>query len=349
MSIDLAKADTQEEVATETTETTESRKEDTPAPDPDAEVTTDDSADDAALEGDGAEVTDGAEATDDDVLLTAGIEGLTRDEEGMYVLAVNPDDPSYGVFKGKDQVELLQNIRKGKVASEEYIRELKATQTDKAIKDRIRSRKEDEPLADVVIPVFENILVDTAQRMRVDPQMFAWGKQEWKDLSEADGMMEAYDAKQRVEKARQVAEATFAQQNLDALNDINLREELSSASELLSEYNVGVDDINLDGILDTIESTKSNFTSQGLRRHGRIVAAVTREINRLATPKTEKKIAASVQEKIAKATAKKRKAARTTGDTSGRPNPTSKQTTEYASTQEAMNAALKEWQLAQRK
>lgn len=341
MPIDLANETKGQEGAAPEPETPESRKDDTlvEGEDPEAD------ADASEPTPENAEET---EESEEDALLSAGIEGLSKDEEGNYVMLVNPDDPSYGVFKGKTPAELLQNMRKGKVDSENYIRELKIKQTDSAIRDRMKSKQESEPLDDIQIPDFDSILADAAKRLHVPPEMFGWGRQEWKEYAETEGALDAYEAKRAVEKAKQVAEAAYADANLNALNDINLREELTTVAELLTETGVQLDDINLDDILSKIENDKSNFTKEGLRRHGRIVAAVTREISRLAAPKQERKVQQDVQRKIAEAAAKKKKAARTTGDVPSRPKPTSTKEETYPTTEAAMRAALREYEASRK-
>lgn len=281
------------------------------------------------------ETTEEHEATTPDL---PNIPGLSREADGTLVLLVDPDDATKGVFKGKDTNELLQNVRKGKVDAENYIRELKAKKTG----DSLLSRKTAEEVdIDVQMPEYERILEDVVKRSGIDPQMLMWDKAKWREFEQENGAVETIEVKMAVNKAKQIADATYAEQSTAAINDMSLREETLTVAEMLEKSGLSADDIDYEKIVDTVDNDKKNFNKSGIRRNGRIVAAVHEEISRILDAKKTVTIKKDVETKVAEGLNRK-KAVGSTGAGSGAKLPLKPTSKAPASTSDAVREILAE-------
>jgi hypothetical protein len=237
--------------------------------------------------------------------LEVDLSGLTQDEEGNFVVQVDPEDPSFGVFKGKDLNELFQNILKGKRDSEVYIRQLKASGLDsKGYRGKSKVGEDDAP--DVKFPDFDEILGDQVKRSRLPGEMFRWTKEQWREFEQENGAVETMEVRQQLKDVVKTAEIRYAEENVKSLNDLSLAEETNTVHDLLVDSGVDVSKFDYDAVLEGVYADSKNFNKSGVLRHGRIVAAAAKAVNAITKTTVSTKVEKDVKTKIAENLANKR-------------------------------------------
>lgn len=270
--------------------------------------------------------------------LEIDLSGLTQDDEGNLVIQVDPEDPSFGVFKGKDLNELFQNVLKGKRDSEVYIRQLKASGLDsKGFRGKGKVGEDDAP--DVKFPDFDEILANQVTRSKLPAEMFRWTKEQWREFEQENGAVETMEVRSQLKDVVKAAEIRYAEENVRALNDMSLEEETRTVHDLLVDSGVDVSKFDYDTVLEGVYGDSKNFTKNGVLKHGRIVAAAAREVNKLTKTQVSTKVEKDVKTKIAENLANKR-GVRSEG--ASKAPFKSPQTAAPKNTQEAMNEILRE-------
>lgn len=270
--------------------------------------------------------------------LEIDLSGLSQDEDGNLTLQVDPNDESFGVFKGKDLNELIQNVLKGKRDAEVYIRQLKASGLDtKSFRGKSKVGEDDVP--DVKFPSYEELLSDQIRRSRIPEEIFSWNKEKWREFEQENGAVETMELRQQMKEVTRAAEIRYAEDNVRALNDLSLEEETRTVHDLLVDSGVDTSKFDYEKVLEQVYSDPKNFNRNGVLKHGKIVAATAREINSLTKTKVQTETKKSVETKIAENLAKKRGVSSEGASKAPFKSPNS---APPRSTQDAMNEILRE-------
>lgn len=249
----------------------------------------------------GKTVTNGVETPVPETPVVESIETnhITKDEEGNFVLPVDPENPEGTVYKGKSLDELLFNVKKGIIEKDGTITRMKAQGfSPKAGKDA--NVKGNAPLTDeVVAPNDDKILNEVLKEYGVDPKVMNWTDEEWKDFERENLATQTWALKQKVERVQAVFDSRISEENVVYVNNLNLANEVTLAVDTLVENGYSPSDINLDEVIERVKDNLRYWQKDGVRIPGAIATELTKEITKRVqkTTKTdtEKKIALGIK------------------------------------------------------
>lgn len=238
---------------------------------------------------------DSPEKKETSVDQTIETDHITQDEEGNFVMLVDPENPKSTVYKGKSLDELLFNVKKGIIEHDATISRMKSQGfSPKAGKDA--NVKGNAPITnEVQAPDDDKILNDTLKEFGLDPKVLNWTKEDWQDFERENLATATWELKQKVERAQSVFNARIGEENVVYVNNLNLANEVQLAVDTLVEYGYSPDDINLDEVIERVKSNPRYWQADGIRVPGAIANELTKEITKKAetkaVKKTEKEIA----------------------------------------------------------
>ncbi len=220
---------------------------------------------------------------------------ITKDEDGNFVLPLDPENPEGTVYKGSTLDELFLNVRKGILEKDTTITRMKAqgfkptAGKDARVNGNAPSTSEVEPPDDNAI--FTAVIKDFA----IDPKVLNWTKEEWRTYEQENGAVETMELRQKVNQAKAVSSQRIAEENVLYVNNSNLEQEVSLAVETLVENNLSPDDIDLDAVIERTKTNPRYWHENGVRVPGAILDELRKEIIKKVVKQTEK----TTQKKIA--------------------------------------------------
>jgi len=224
---------------------------------------------------------------------TVEIKSIGKDAEGNFVWIADPSDPKSTVYKGKTIDELLDNAAKGIKEKDTYIGKLKS----QGLIEATKKQAHEEP-PNIQYPDKNKVYQEVFQRSGIDPQFLSYTREQWKEHEKENGAVETMELKEAIRNAAKNAEAIYSQQNVVAINDENLDQETEAISEILKEYKISEEDFaeKYAEVLEAVHSNANNFSANGLRKQGRVVAQATIIIKAMAAGKTEEEIRKKIEE-----------------------------------------------------
>lgn len=227
---------------------------------------------------------------------------ITMDDEGNFVMLVDPENPESTVYKGKSLDELLFNVKKGIIEHDATITRMKKQGfSPKAGKDA--NVKGNAPITNEVQPPDDNkIFNEIIKEFSIDPKVLNWTKEEWLESERENGAVATMELKQQVKQVQAVFNSRISEENVVYVNNLNLANEVQLAVDTLVEYGYSPNDINLDDVIERVKENPRYWQEDGIRVPGAIANELTKEITKLATKKTEKetekKIALTPKSKV---------------------------------------------------
>ena len=224
---------------------------------------------------------------------------ITKDEEGNFVMPLDPENPEGTVYKGKSLDELLFNVKKGIVEKDTTIARMKSQGfSPKAGKDA--NVKGNAPLTNEVTPPDDNkILNEVMKEFRVDPKVLNWTQAEWLESEREIGAVATMELKQQVRQAQSVFNSRISEENVVYVNNLNLANEVQLAVDTLVENGYSPSDINLDEVIERVANNPRYWQEDGIRVPGAIATELTKEITKRVSKTTktdtEKKIALGIK------------------------------------------------------
>ena len=247
--------------------------------------------------------------TETDGAAEISIKSITRDSKGNFEWRVNPDDENSTVYKGKTLDELFQNAAQGIGEKDSFIKKLQADGGKVGPSRKFTGPEvEDGTGQKVDFPEYGQVLTDVANKAGVDIQMLTWSDEKWQELEQEKGTRAVLRMEDRVKQVKAQADAIFAEQNTEALNTYSLYEETEAVQNLLDEAKIPATDFDYDAILAKVHAEPNNFLKNGIRKNGRITAAVARAIAEIVTKRAKTEGRTETEEEIATARLKKGKA-----------------------------------------
>lgn len=276
-------------------------------------------------------------------------DAIKRDEDGNLTWQPNPEKAPHIIYKGKDPNELFSNIAKNIVDKEEYIGQLKSQVKTPGIKVVTVNARTGAPQAtkespsadsvDIVWPDHNEILKNMAQKAGVDMRLFSMTAEQWREHELEHGAVNTMELRSAIRDLVKDAQAEYDSQNAVAVNNHQLMEETDQVAALLQEAEIPFSEFNFDSVLQKVHENQANFLKNGIRRSGAVIAAASREINRLVKEKA--KATATAEADDAAARARLNRDTRSGDSTASRATFTRPATKAPATTAEALNQALR--------
>lgn len=246
------------------------------------------------------------ETTDDDKFTLTDVE---VNDKGQFVWKVDPSNPKTTVYVGDTLNDLMKNVAKGITAKDEYIGKLKTQNLNAdSVKGKHVKNEEADDVANPNIDV-DKIYVDVAKEFGVDPKMFSYTPEQWRDRETEVGAVNAMREANRVEQAMALAQQKYSEANIDFINDRSLDLETAQVEEVVRE--MGLEDEftpeKYEEVLTKIYDNKDNFRKNGLRKPGVVVKEVTKYMLSNFKEKASKQISTEKDEKIAASRLQKEK------------------------------------------
>lgn len=254
-----------------------------------------------------------------------------KKEGDKLVWRVDPEDPKSSVYTGKDFDELLSNVAAGIKAKDSYIRQNKATKivADKTAFDPSKTKEEHFPeLAEI-----EEEVVKAYAKHGITPEMFRWGKKEWREYEIDNGALDALRMSQQIDRANQEIQTRYAQVNLAQINKSILDDETEAVQEMVEELGIDPEEDGFDflEVLNRVWADDKNKRNGGILKNGRIVREAEKELRKIATEKLKSQTRRQTDEEVAKANLEKEKAGTVESPTKpAKPTPKTPATTEDA-------------------
>lgn len=246
------------------------------------------------------------ETTEDDKFTLTDVE---VNDKGQFVWKVDPSNPKTTVYVGDTLNDLMKNVAKGITDKDTYIGKLK-TQTLSA--DSVKGKHvKNEDADDVANPNIDvdKIYIDVAKEYGIDPKMFSYTPEQWRERETEVGAVNAMREANRVEQAVALAQQKYSEANIDFINDRSLDLETAQAEEVARE--MGLEDEltpeKYEEILTKVYDNKDNFRKNGLRKPGVVVKEVVKYMVTNFKEKASKQISAEKDEKIAASRLQKEK------------------------------------------
>jgi len=231
------------------------------------------------------------------------VKNISKNTEGEFVWVVDPDDPHSSVYKGKDMNELLSNIGKGAKEKDAFIRKLRSEQVKAPDDYREQTQEHRAEALDVDFPDAGEILGDTVEQMGIPAETLTWSDQKWDEYETEHGRRATARLEEQVKIAKRVADEQYARENVHAINTLNVREETLAVQQIVADADVEWGDVDPRewylGLIKQVDSEKSNFMPNGVRRSGRITAAAAKELRKLVSKKVEADTKKKTDEDIA--------------------------------------------------
>jgi hypothetical protein len=239
--------------------------------------------------------TEEEEETGDEVVLPQGIE---YDEHKNLVFKSGTS-----IYKGKGETEeeklanLFSNISRGIEEKDRIITEAKPKLKAK------REAKEEKP-PEAAFPEFKEILTKYAKESNIDPQMFNWGDEQWRDFEDKVGGVNASRMANKVDRIRESANREYQEVNIRTINDQLIQQETEQVSRMLDQYGISTDEFDYEAVLARVEADQNSMQG-GMLKSGYIVAEAFNDISKLLEKKTRQKVESELLNKQAKLAAKK--------------------------------------------
>ncbi len=277
MSIELD----EKEVAVETKETEVGKKEVTPA-----EKKTDESASAPAEEK--KETTKETEETPKTVKEATDeylddIQPLENDERGKFSLKVGDS-----IYYGETKKEVIQNLIKGKVESDGYIRKIKASE-----KVKVPASIKEESFAEVTLPneeeLFDKHISTLTKKNGIEPAMLRYGREDWNKYQD-DNSLRDYEiaelrqtVRETINKANELTASDMRVANVAFVNNHILDEETQAVREMLVVSGIDQEKFDYEKVLEiAIKKRDKN----GILSSGAVTAEATKEIIRIMKQST---------------------------------------------------------------
>jgi hypothetical protein len=221
-----------------------------------------------------------------------------KEADGGMVWVVDPADPQSTVYRGRDEAELLKNVREGVRAKDAFIRELRSQSITSANADVAReldvaaqraldaSPVEDETKApdyrDVATAVLKKY-----EKLGVQPEMLSWGDEQWHQLESEKGSLASLRMAQRVEAVKAEIDQRYAEVNVSILNRKILEDETQAVVEMLAEEGIDPsrDGFDFHKLVREVVAEPKNKLANGVLRNGRVVREAQRVISRISKDK----------------------------------------------------------------
>jgi hypothetical protein len=228
------------------------------------------------------------------------ITDVERTADGKLVWKADPTDPEGSVYTGKDLNELLKNISDGVKAKDSYIKKLK---TESTIKPEVAKGRKPDTEKETVdnVPQFSEVLISTAKKYGVAPEMLQWTDEEWKNREIEKGSVATNREARMVESVLAEANKVHDQLNVDFINDSTLEQETEQVRKLVAKYKLEdqFGEKEYGDVLDKVYAEKDNFNRKGVRKNGAIIAEVVNVLDELRTKSITKKIGDEKDESLA--------------------------------------------------
>lgn len=242
------------------------------------------------------------------------LEFISKDDEGNFVIKTENS-----VYKGKTREDALKAFYEGKVADEQYIRQLKAKESVK-LPENLRSKivkpeAEDDSEPEMVLRTRDEIAQEVAPKILrefgVDQKKMSWTNQQWKDYQLEQGLegWEIAEERANIREARKafndLVERIYSEETKRLAIAEVVDEEHEQVLSLVAESGVDPSHFNYEKVLEQVMADKNNFNRHGVLKSGRIVAAVMKELRSIEREKGRSAYQRKVEEDIAKGQRKK--------------------------------------------
>jgi len=224
-----------------------------------------------------SDTTEETEESDEEQEVEWMPQGTETDDEGNLVWKAGES-----VYKGRGETlqekvdSLLSNIKNGVTEKDRIIGENKS----KLQQPKKRESENEEPQRQ--FPEYKQILTEMAKKHGIDPKMLTWGKEQWRDYEDREGVGEAVELRQTMKQIKQVAQREYDRVNIQSINDAILEQETKQVEKLLKDYDISPADFDYEAVVDRVYQDKqNNFTPEEMLTSGAIVGEAAKEVAKM--------------------------------------------------------------------
>lgn len=181
----------------------------------------------------------------------SSFQNVSKDEDGNFIWKSSTGTT---IYKGKTEAELFANMANGIVAKDEHIAKLSMQQQPSVQMPQSfgqQSGQQSNP-NEIAYPDRSKIYQDVFSQNSLDPEMLRWGWPEWTQYG-IDNNIPDYgiaEIRQRAKEAQKIAEETYSQQNLNAVNTEIAGIEIKQIDELCKENGIQLTQEQINHIVD---------------------------------------------------------------------------------------------------